>query len=61
MLLGKSSRSRARDQLRRSNVRILGVLINNLPAGEGGYGYYYHYYGKTAYGDSPSTAKSAQA
>ena len=33
-----------RDKLIRSNVRILGVLINNLEEKSYDYGYYYNYY-----------------
>ena len=47
--------ARTRDRLQRSNVRILGVLINKLEENPHGYGKYYSYYGK-AYGDTPSTA-----
>ena len=50
---------RARDKLQRSNVRILGVLINNLADDEPGYGKYYSYYG-TPYGEkSPREARTA--
>ena len=54
--------ARTRDRLIRSNVRILGVLINKLEEDPAGYGKYYSYYGK-AYGDTPSTndAKPAAA
>jgi succinoglycan biosynthesis transport protein ExoP len=50
--------ARTRDRLQRSNVRILGVLINKLEEDRHGYGKYYSYYGKEygAYGDTPSTA-----
>jgi polysaccharide biosynthesis transport protein len=53
---------RTRDKLDRSNVRILGVLINKLEEDARAYGRYYSYYGK-AYGDTPSTndAKPAAA
>jgi succinoglycan biosynthesis transport protein ExoP len=37
---------RVRDKLLRSNVKILGVLINNLFEHVPGYGKYYKYYGK---------------
>jgi succinoglycan biosynthesis transport protein ExoP len=47
--------ARTRDKLERSNVRILGVLINKLEEDTPGYGKYYSYYGK-AYGDTASTA-----
>ncbi len=43
---GKTPReqvARARDRLYRANVTILGVLINNLSAGPGGYGSYSYY------------------
>jgi Mrp family chromosome partitioning ATPase len=36
--------SRVRDKLLRANVRILGVLINQLEEDPTGYGKYYHYY-----------------
>ncbi|MFA6958602.1 MAG: polysaccharide biosynthesis tyrosine autokinase [Thermoanaerobaculia bacterium] len=36
--------ARVRDKLTRSNVRILGVLINNLEEKSYDYGYYYNYY-----------------
>ena len=36
--------ARVRDKLIRSNVRILGVLINNLEEKSYDYGYYYNYY-----------------
>lgn len=36
--------ARVRDKLLRSNVRILGVLINNLEEKSYDYGYYYNYY-----------------
>ncbi len=36
--------ARVRDTLRRSNVRILGVLLNNLQADASGYDKYYYYY-----------------
>jgi len=36
--------ARVRDKLVRANVRILGVLINNLAEQSFDYGYYYHYY-----------------
>jgi len=55
---------RTRDKLLRANVRILGVLINNLEEDSAGYGRYYSYYsGKGGgqgqpYGDTPSVAAS---
>lgn len=54
---------RARDKLLRSNVRILGVLINNLREEHSGYGkYYQHYYaGHTAYGEETSSGARAAA
>ncbi|MFZ2492707.1 MAG: polysaccharide biosynthesis tyrosine autokinase [Thermoanaerobaculia bacterium] len=45
---GKTPReqvARTRDRLVRSNVRVLGVLINNLEAQRERYGYYSQYYG----------------
>ena len=51
---------RTREKLKRSNVHILGVLINKLEEGVPGYGKYYSYYGK-AYGDTPSTRDSKPA
>jgi capsular exopolysaccharide synthesis family protein len=45
--------TRTRDKLIRANVKILGVLINNLEEDTPGYGRYY-YYGKS-YGDTPRT------
>ena len=53
---GRTSRehvTRARDKLLRSNVRILGVLINNLEEEAPVYGRYYDYYGKRATLDEP--------
>jgi polysaccharide biosynthesis transport protein len=48
--------ARTRDKLARSNVRILGVLINNLIEDEFGYGKYYSYYAASkAYGDEAPT------
>jgi hypothetical protein len=41
---------RTRDKLSRSGARVLGVLINNLPAPTGGYGGYYPYKGDGTYG-----------
>jgi polysaccharide biosynthesis transport protein len=40
--------ARVRDEMWRSNIRILGVLLNNLDdqGGKYGYGGYYYYYGK---------------
>lgn len=38
--------ARVRDKLLRSNVKILGILINNLEEEAPGYGRYYAYYGK---------------
>jgi polysaccharide biosynthesis transport protein len=43
--------ARVRDRLNRSNVRILGVLINRLEEDLIGYGKYYSYYG-AGYGES---------
>lgn len=52
--------ARARDKLLRSNVRILGVLINNLEEDPTGYGKYYHYY--TDQGtDAPTASRSGIA
>ena len=52
--------ARARDKLQRSNVRILGVLINNLEEDPTGYGKYYHYY--TDQGtDAPAASRSGIA
>jgi succinoglycan biosynthesis transport protein ExoP len=61
---GKTPRDliiRVRDKLLRSNVRILGVLINNLTETVPGYGKYYSYgreYGATSkpYADQPRAA-----
>jgi len=54
--------ARTRDRLQRSNVRILGVLINQLEEDVHGYGKYYTYYGN-AYGDAadskPAAAKTS--
>jgi polysaccharide biosynthesis transport protein len=44
---------RVRDKLVRSNVRILGVLINNLEEQSSVYGKYYDYYGKRHSQDEP--------
>ncbi|HEX9606370.1 MAG TPA: polysaccharide biosynthesis tyrosine autokinase, partial [Gemmatimonadaceae bacterium] len=52
--------TRTRNRLQRSNVRILGVLINKLEEDAYGYGKYYSYYGK-AYGDTPSTTDPKRA
>jgi len=52
--------ARTRDRLRRSNIRILGVLINQLQEDLIGYGKYYSYYGK-AYGDTDGEAKPRAA
>ena len=41
---------RTRDKLSRAGARVLGVLINNLPAPVGGYGGYYPYKGDGTYG-----------
>ena len=41
---------RTRDKLSRAGARVLGVLINNLPAPSGGYGGYYPYKGDGTYG-----------
>ena len=41
---------RTRAQLSRGGARVLGVLINNLPAPVGGYGGYYPYKGDGTYG-----------
>ena len=51
---------RSRDKLERSNVRILGVLINKLEEDPAGYGKYYSYYGQ-AYGETPSTTEKPKA
>jgi len=56
--------TRTRDKLLRSNVKVLGVLINNLEEDTQGYGRYYSYYGKTygasdkPYADTPRAAAS---
>ncbi len=53
---------RTRDKLLRANVRILGVLINNLSEDAPGYGrYYQYYYGKDARGRSYAEAPKAAA
>lgn len=44
---------RVRDKLMRSNVKILGVLINNLAEDRAAYGRYYSYYGKGYGQDKP--------
>ncbi len=50
----------ARNNLVRAGVRVLGVLINNLPEAESVYGKYYGYYGGGSYGESSSApAKTA--
>jgi len=49
--------SRVRDKLVRSNVRILGVLINNLAESSFDYGYYYHYYTGTYGAESGYTER----
>jgi len=41
---------RTRDKLSRAGARVLGVLVNNLPAPVGGYGGYYPYKGDGTYG-----------
>jgi Mrp family chromosome partitioning ATPase len=56
--------ARVRDKILRSNVRILGVVINNLPEEEGGYadhyGYEDGYPAPAAYGgDRPATRASS--
>lgn len=53
--------ARTRDRLQRSNVRILGVLINQLEE-DHGFGKYYSYYGSAygnAYGDAPDAKPAA--
>jgi Mrp family chromosome partitioning ATPase len=56
--------ARARDRLLRANVRILGVLINNLPEPSTGYSgkyYYYERYSSGYYGmDDQKDGKAAQ-
>ncbi len=56
--------ARVRDRLLRSNVRILGVLINNLveEAGEYGqpYGFDDYYSGKSGYGEEQRAASAAR-
>jgi capsular exopolysaccharide synthesis family protein len=54
---------RTRDKLSRSGARVLGVLINNLPAPSGGYGGYYPYkgYETYGYGDEPRSAAASSA
>jgi capsular exopolysaccharide synthesis family protein len=49
--------ARVRDKLVRSNVRILGVLINNLAEQSFDYGYYYHYYTGTYGAESGYTER----
>jgi capsular exopolysaccharide synthesis family protein len=49
--------ARVRDKLVRANVRILGVLINNLAEQSFDYGYYYHYYTGTYGAESGYTEK----
>lgn len=61
---GKTPRemvSRVRDRLTRSNVRILGVLINNLEEHASGYGAYYYKaeYGKPYTEDLPAAANAS--
>ncbi|MGH9365906.1 MAG: GumC family protein [Thermoanaerobaculia bacterium] len=63
---GKTPRdqvARVRDKLLRSNVRILGVLINNVEESAGGYGRPYSYYGyskeRGPQGDMRSAARPA--
>jgi succinoglycan biosynthesis transport protein ExoP len=51
---------RARDKLQRANVRVLGVLINNLADDEPGYGKYYSYYG-TPHGEKSATREAKTA
>jgi len=48
---------RTRDKLLRSNVQILGVLINNLEEESVGYGKYYSYYGKGYDGNDKAYAE----
>jgi capsular exopolysaccharide synthesis family protein len=57
---------RARDRLSRAGARVLGVLINNLPAPAGGYGGYYPYkggggYEGYGYGDEPKAEADSPA
>ena len=56
---------RTRDKLSRSGARVLGVLINNLPAPGRGYGGYYPYKGDGSYGygygDEPKGEEAAAA
>jgi capsular exopolysaccharide synthesis family protein len=57
---GKTPReivARVRDDIQRSNVRILGVLLNNLQADASGYGKYHYYY--RYYGDESKGAASS--
>jgi capsular exopolysaccharide synthesis family protein len=49
--------ARVRDKLVRANVRILGVLINNLAEQSFDYGYYYHYYTGTYGAESGYTER----
>lgn len=49
--------ARVRDKLVRSNVRVLGVLINNLAEQSFDYGYYYHYYTGTYGAESGYTER----
>lgn len=49
--------ARVRDKLLRANVRILGVLINNLAEQSFDYGYYYHYYTGTYGAESGYTER----
>lgn len=59
---GKTPRdlvARVRDDIRRANVRILGVLLNNLEADASAYGKYQYYY--KYYGDDEKTGGAAQA
>jgi polysaccharide biosynthesis transport protein len=53
--------ARVRDKLLRSNVRILGVLINNLAEQSFDYGYYYHYYTGTYGAESGYTERVGES
>lgn len=55
---------RVRDELLRSNVRVLGILLNNLDEDAGRYGGYYYYGKQYAYGrpeDAAGTGTRSEA
>jgi Mrp family chromosome partitioning ATPase len=53
--------ARVRDRLLRSNVKILGVLINNLAERQGGYGNKYYEYESYTKAYAPKADPAAEA